>query len=367
MQTQPVQTQSFPLPPATPASAAVPLRQIPINPNHWYVVAQSHEVTQHPHAITLWEQAIVLYRDDAGTVQALEDRCPHRQVKLSAGDVVNGRMVCAYHGWAFDSAGACVDVPYLSERQKLPTCTLRTYPVREQDGFIWLFPGEAEQAEATPPLGVPEWEHLNYIGSTAVIDVDCHFSFLIENLMDMYHGHLHGGAQVWANPELTELTATDAEVHAHYDAESYYRITSMASVAQLVVPGLRRLHPEPLDVYYTYPHWRASLGDDFKLYCLFCPIDATRTRAYLLHFTSLEQFPKLHRLPVWFRRAVKDRFTNSARFVLNRLVREDVLMLEQEQQAFLVEPQRRGPEPNRALGRVQQLMRHQAQTNTPSA
>jgi hypothetical protein len=46
--------------------------------------------------------------------------------------------------------------------------------------------------------------------------------------------------------------------------------------------------------------------------------------------------------------------------VLRRLVREDVLMLEQEQQAFEKNPTYRGPELNRALTAVQQLIRQQA-------
>ncbi|MGB3200873.1 MAG: aromatic ring-hydroxylating dioxygenase subunit alpha [Nodosilinea sp.] len=337
-----------------------PLRRLGLNLNHWYVVAQSAELSTEPLAVTLWHQPIVLYRDRAGTPIAVEDRCPHRQVKLSEGAVAGDNLVCAYHGWQFGPDGTCAHVPYLEPQQKRPTCTLRQYPVQERDGFVWIFPGAAALAEQVAPLGVPEWDHLNFIGSVATIDVQAHYSFLIENLMDMYHGHLHGGAQVWANPVLAGLEADDTHVHAHYEAESYYRIDKIWSATQLIIPSLRKLHPEPLDVYYHYPHWRSTLGDDFVIYCLFCPLSETHTRAYLLHFTSLEGFPKLHKTPLAVRRFVKRAFTNSASFVLRRLVREDVLMLEQEQQAFETYPTYRGPELNRALTAVQQLIRQQA-------
>lgn len=349
-----------PLPAITsPKASPQVLRQLGPNLNHWYVVALSQELGPTPRAVTLWQQPLVLYRDGQGQVHALEDRCPHRQVKLSEGQVRENQLVCAYHGWAFDPQGHCAQVPYLDARQKLPTCRLRTYPVREQDGFIWVFPGEQPMERSSLPLGVPEWEHLNFIGSVTTIDVQCHYSFLIENLMDMYHGHLHGAAQVWANPVLTDLQVDGEQVHAHYDAESYYRIDQIWSAIQLVVPALRQLHPAPLDVYYRYPHWVATLGDEFKLYCLFCPVSPTHTRAYLLHFTSLENFPKLHKTPLAVRRFCKSLFTNSASFVLRRLVREDVLMLEQEQQAFSRDPNYRGPELNRTLTAVQQLICHQ--------
>ncbi len=340
---------------------AKPLRQLGINLNHWYVVAQSTELTDKPLAKTLWHQPVVLFRDSSGAAVAVEDRCPHRQVKLSEGTVDGDNIVCAYHGWQFAPDGTCAHIPYLEPQQKLPTCALRHYPVKEQDGFIWLFPGEVALADEVAPMGVPEWEHLNFIGSVTTIDVQAHYSFLIENLMDMYHGHLHGGAQVWANAVLSELTNDDRHVHAHYDAESYYRIDKIWSATQLLFPALRQLHPEPLDVYYHYPHWRSTLGQDFVIYCLFCPVSETHTRAYLLHFTSLWRFPKLHKTPIPVRRFFKNAFTNSASFVLRRLVREDVLMLEQEQQAFEQNPTYRGPELNRTLTAVQHLIRRQVE------
>jgi hypothetical protein len=335
-----------------------------INPNAWYVVAHSDEVapapTQRPLGVTLWRQPIVLYRDATGQVHALEDRCPHRQVKLSSGAVRGDDLECSYHGWRFGPGGQCTTVPYLAENQKLPTCAVRTYPVREQDGFIWLWLGNLS-GDLPEPMGVPEWHHLNYISSFAVMEFDAHYSFLIENLMDMYHGHLHDHYQAWADPKLESLEETGDRVHAHYQAQSYYTIDKIWSVSQLFIPALRQLHPEPLDVSYIYPHWRAALGQDFRIYCLFCPVHETRTRAYLLHFTSLEAFPRLHRLPIWFRRAMKNLFFNSARPLLNNLIRQDVLMMEQEQAAFDRDPQRKGVELNRAIASVQRVIRHQAQ------
>lgn len=337
------------------------VRQAGINPNHWYVVARSTEVSDRPHGVMLWNQAIALFRDQQGQVHALEDRCPHRFVKLSEGAVVGDELECAYHGWRMDTQGRCSAVPYLDENQKMPPCRIRAYPVREQDGFIWLFPGQAEQAEQHPPLGVPEWEHLNYIATVSVIDCEAHYSYLIENLMDMYHGHLHDNYQAWAEATLTGLDETGDRVDAHYEAQSYYRIDKIWSISQLFIPSLRKLHPEPLDVSYVYPHWVSTLGQDFKIYCLFCPISATHTRAYLIHFTSLNAFWRLHKLPVAFRRWIKNRLFGAAQYLLDGLVRQDVVMIEQEQQAYLENPHQRPHELNRALVSVQRLIRQQSQ------
>ncbi|MEL7315468.1 MAG: aromatic ring-hydroxylating dioxygenase subunit alpha [Cyanobacteria bacterium J06559_3] len=346
---------------ATPTGNLCNVRSLGINPNHWYGVARADEVKDQPVQIALWGAAIVLFRDTDGQVQALEDRCPHRQVRLSQGEVVGGELECIYHGWRFDASGACTHVPYLAANQKLPTCSIRTYPVCEQDGFIWLYPGDRAilDAENRQPLQLPEWDHLNYIATISIIDVEAHYSFLIENLMDMYHGRLHDDYQAWANPVLDELTATDQRVDVHYNAESYYRIDKIWSISQLFFPSLRKLHPEDLNVSYVYPNWVSTLGKDFKICCLFCPIGPTHTRAYLIHFTSLQAFHRLHKLPVPFRRWLKNSLFGSAQKMLDGLIEQDVQMLEQEQQAYLQNPGYKGPELNRALVSVQKLIRQQ--------
>ncbi|MEL7083150.1 MAG: aromatic ring-hydroxylating dioxygenase subunit alpha [Cyanobacteria bacterium J06597_1] len=336
------------------------LRRAAINPNHWYAVARDVEVGDRPLAVTLWHQSIVLFRDGDGVVRALENRCPHRQVQLSHGQVVGDRLVCAYHGWEFDGEGRCVDVPYLGEKQRLPRCGVRRYPVLEQDGFIWVFPGDVELAEGCRPLPLPEWEHLNYIAAVTPVDVQAHFSFLIENLMDMYHGHLHDDLQAWANPKLASLESGVGRVDAHYDAESYYTIDKIYSISQLFFKSLRKLHPAPLDVSYVYPNWVSTLGDEFKIVCLFCPVSETQTRAYLMHLTSLKPFWRLHKLPVGFRRWVKDRCFNAARGLLAGLVQQDVVMIEEEQASFESHPERRSYELNPAVGAVKKLIRVQA-------
>ncbi len=369
------------LPTATPSPAQSPqgrqdIRCLSINKNHWYALARSSAVTQKPLALTLWQDDIVLYRDAKGQAYALEDRCPHRNVKLSHGSVIGQNLECAYHAWQFDSQGRCAVVPYLEPQQKLPSCKIKSYPVREQDGFIWIFPGDVSLlvASATPspttpsptapspiqPLAIPEWDHLNYIATVSTLDCECHFSFLIENLMDMYHGHLHRGYQAWDSAALDQLEEGSDRVTALYTAQSFYRIDKIWSIAQLFFPSLRQLHPEPLNVSYAYPNWTSFLGQDFKIYCLFAPTGPTHTRAHLIHFVSLEAFWRLHKLPVAFRRFVKDSLFGAAQTMLDGLVREDVVMLEEEQQAYLQHPERRSYELNRTVLAVQRLIAQQA-------
>src|SRR5580658_8347101 len=120
---------------------AVDLRRVGAHPDYWYPVAWSDELKV---GKTLGRRfaalPIVLYRGKSGRVFALEDRCAHRQVPLHLGVVAGDELKCHYHGWTYNGAGKCVNVPYLG-KERLPN-GVRSYPACEIDGMIMVFPGE---------------------------------------------------------------------------------------------------------------------------------------------------------------------------------------------------------------------------------
>lgn len=61
-----------------------------------------------PCRIMTRSKAFVLWRDDDGHWKALEDRCPHQHKRLSTGRIVEGNLVCAYHGWSFSPEGEII-------------------------------------------------------------------------------------------------------------------------------------------------------------------------------------------------------------------------------------------------------------------
>src|SRR4051794_21563853 len=83
--------------------------------SHWYVACLASELRDRPMARTVLGVPMVLFRDSSGSPAALLDRCPHRNVPLSAGRCNDGELECRYHGWRFDSSGTCLDVPGLEE------------------------------------------------------------------------------------------------------------------------------------------------------------------------------------------------------------------------------------------------------------
>ena len=119
----------------------------------WYVGCSSRELRNKPLAVTLFEKPLVLFRDEAGSARALDDRCPHRNMPLSAGAVCGGFLQCGYHGWSFDGTGRLADIPALPNKSDWPSrVSVEAYPVLEQDGYVWVCPGGGKPEQAPAAL-----------------------------------------------------------------------------------------------------------------------------------------------------------------------------------------------------------------------
>jgi phenylpropionate dioxygenase-like ring-hydroxylating dioxygenase large terminal subunit len=101
--------------------------------DHWHPVARSRALRHKPVGVAVAGQQIALFRTASGAASALSDACPHRRLKLSAGEVVGDRLRCRYHGWTFDACGNGES----PGAPKMTTCTT-SYDVREEHGLVWL-------------------------------------------------------------------------------------------------------------------------------------------------------------------------------------------------------------------------------------
>ena len=76
----------------------------------WHPVMWADELTDGPKPATLLDEPIVVVRL-GGEVAAFKDLCVHRGTALSLGWVEDEHLVCAYHGWTYDSNGVCTRIP----------------------------------------------------------------------------------------------------------------------------------------------------------------------------------------------------------------------------------------------------------------
>lgn len=112
-------------------------------------------------AYTLLGCDLLLARFAGGQLLAADVACPHKGARLSVGCIRDGELVCPYHGWRFDAAGACKNIPSLLEpsSEKLALSHLRTYPVQERYGYVWVKLDSTGQHDlpAVPEFEDPTW------------------------------------------------------------------------------------------------------------------------------------------------------------------------------------------------------------------
>lgn len=192
------------------------LRSVGIHREYWYPVARACLLRPGKTLATSFAgEPIVLVRAAGGTVYALENRCAHRQVPLSAGVVCGDQVRCGYHGWSYDASGRCISVPYLGRGEKLPN-GVRSYPCREAYGLLFIFPGDRARAADVPLPQIPS--HGDPAYKTRYLDrqVQCHYSFMHENLLDMNHQFLHRSLMGAIRPTLLALKQGGTWLEAVY-------------------------------------------------------------------------------------------------------------------------------------------------------
>ncbi len=131
-------------------------------PNGWFALLRSDEVAPGDIVtIKATDQDLVAYRDDDGAMHVIDPHCPHMGAHLGGGKVLGTHLQCPYHGWEYGSDGQCVNIPYSDAR--IPAkARVDTHPVREQDGFVYLWhhAGGAEpnfEIPRVPEHDDPSW------------------------------------------------------------------------------------------------------------------------------------------------------------------------------------------------------------------
>ncbi len=109
-----------------------------LEPGRWYAVAADHDlVANHIYRTTLGGHDLALWRARDGTVCVWHDRCPHRGVRLSLGEVVGNELRCQYHAWRFGTGGACTFIPAQPARKVPGAIHATVWPMAQASGLIW--------------------------------------------------------------------------------------------------------------------------------------------------------------------------------------------------------------------------------------
>jgi len=158
----------------------------------WYIAGESVAVRAgRPLAAVLCNQPLVLFRDGQGRVHGLEDRCPHKGVPLSSAWQEGDSLRCHFHGWRFTSSGECVEVPAIGNvaHPSSALARVKTFPVQEQDGWVWVYIGNDRCPKpAVPPPALPVPENGGpMVSARQSAEAKVRWDFAVDSLMDPAH------------------------------------------------------------------------------------------------------------------------------------------------------------------------------------
>jgi phenylpropionate dioxygenase-like ring-hydroxylating dioxygenase large terminal subunit len=146
-----------------------------------------------PLRVKLLGEELIAFRGTSGKVGLIQNACPHRGASLFFGRNEEEGLRCVYHGWKFDTAGACVDMPSEPAESNFKSkVRARAYPVEERNGILWAYLGPRE---VPPPL--PQLEANMVEGATVnTVLRECNWMQALEGDIDTVHfiflhyGHL---------------------------------------------------------------------------------------------------------------------------------------------------------------------------------
>jgi hypothetical protein len=325
------------------------VRTAGLDPDYWYAVEHDRAIKPgRVVEVTFWNTSIAVYRGTDGVVRALENRCAHRQLKLSLGDVTDCRLTCAYHGWSYDEHGRLADIPHDLFGRSMPSIAIRSYPVRVRYGLVWIFPGDPALADTR---AIPEIPELEGPQRWACVPIDftwrAHHSMIIDNVSDFSHAWLHRKYRPFTDATLTRCELDGDRVRVSYDTQ-----VGRGKISQLFVDR-KRINVNAMDLAYEYPYQWSDTDGKIKHWCFVLPVDARTTRVFFLfYFESL----KIPFTPFRFPRALmKLVLVISNRLLIRPLLRQDGVAVEAEQEGWETHTDTPVPDLNPAVALFQQL------------
>jgi phenylpropionate dioxygenase-like ring-hydroxylating dioxygenase large terminal subunit len=242
-----------------------------------------------PIRLTMLSEKLVAFRDTSGKVGFVAENCPHRGASMFFGRNEERGLRCVYHGWKFDTSGACVDMPNEPPESNFKhKVRITAYPAAEWGGVIWIYMGPAELQPEVPELEwgfVPDshrvivrWaQECNYAQAMEG-DLDTtHVSFLHKSLDGTTNATLRRkgvGGKLLINHGAPKLTARETDYGFCYGArrqadEGYYwRLTQLMLPGYSIIPSVTKQPSSgawfPMDDHNSWG-WRWSWSTEHPI------------------------------------------------------------------------------------------------------
>lgn len=259
--------------------------------NQWYVVLESKQVKAGKLlGVKRLDKSLVFYREPDGTVVCMEDKCSHRGVKLSIGQLSENCVTCPFHGFEFNSQGECLKIPANGQDSKVSKrFNVRTYPTYESNDFIFIYNG---QEPTTQPEYFDNLENMPYKTSYNIWET--HYSRAIENQLDVVHvpfvhkKTIGRGNKTLVNGPATKIDNDKMTIYVYNQVDKGQKPLKAAEMTDF---------DHYFKLKFIMPNlWQNQISDKLKVVAAFAPIDDTHTMIYLRTYQAFVKVPVIKRL-----------------------------------------------------------------------
>ncbi len=268
--------------------------------NQWYVLMESKQVKDKPVGVTRMGEKLVFWRDHTGKVSCLRDKCPHRGVELSKGQVIHGRIQCPFHGFEYDVSGRGVLIPANGRHAPVPRAfRAHSYPTYEEHGFIWVWWGEHPPEDLEPPRFFDDIDD-GFTYATIHDLWKAHYSRAIENQLDVVHvPFVHRntiGRGIGTVVDGPGIKWVDEDMFYVYSFNRPDDGRSPKRPSEVEVPPTDRDYK----LEFIFPNlWQNHISQDVRIIVAFAPVDEGHTLFYLRFYQKFLQVPLLGKLVAW--------------------------------------------------------------------
>jgi phenylpropionate dioxygenase-like ring-hydroxylating dioxygenase large terminal subunit len=262
--------------------------------NQWYVILESKELKKNkPLRVKRFNENLALWREESNEVCCISDKCCHRGVSLSCGQIINGKLECPFHGFIYEKTGKVLIIPANGRNRPVPeTMKVLSYKTFEGNGLIWLWWGDAEKA-TDEPFFFKELEHFSY--STFKDHWNVHYSRAIENQLDVVHlPFVHRTTIGRGNKTLVNgpVVVREKELITFY----VYNVEDDGKTVPLK-PDEIADYEKLFHLQFHFPNiWQNCISDKLRIFAAFVPVDDEKTIIYVRYYQNIIRIPLLKEL-----------------------------------------------------------------------
>jgi vanillate monooxygenase len=344
--------------------------------NAWYVACMPEDLQDKPLGRKVCGESMVFYRGAQGQAVALEDFCPHRGAPLSLGFVKDGNLVCGYHGLEMGCEGKTIAMPGQRVRG-FPA--IRSFPVVERYGFVWVWPGQADKASVDLLPKFDFFDNPAWAYGGGLYHIACDYRLMVDNLMDLTHEtYVH--ANSIGQKEIDEVPCVTKTEGDHVTTSRFMENITAPPFWKMALRGNKLADDVPVDrwqiCHFTPPsHVMIEVGVAHAGHGGYHAPDNVKAYSVVVDFITPET-----ETSIWYFWGMARKFqpqdaalTASIREGQGKIFSEDLQMLELQQKNLLAHPTREllklnidagGVQSRRVIDRLLAQEMEQVQTNS---